>query len=94
MTVLLVVVPQGIVIATIPVLLVPFGTVEPCVREIETPESARQEADFWHRMLGHKRGRRVVATPELLSDGEVARTDAASDDHHIVEGQSVWITSR
>jgi len=61
---------------------------------LETPETARQEADFWHRMLGRRRGRTVVATPELLDDNEVERTGARTEDRQTVDGVSVWTTPR
>ncbi len=96
MTILWIIVPimiVGVLIATVPVL---WGSLRHnrAMRagRIETPESARVEADFWHGMLGRRRGRRVVSTPELLSDGEVARTGASLEDRHTVEGESVWVT--
>ncbi len=61
---------------------------------IETSETARQEADFWHRMLGRRRGLRAVATPDLLDDTEVARTGAQPEHRKTVEGVSVWTTPR
>ena len=85
----------GILIATVPVLL---GSVRHsrAMRSgrIETPQSAREEADFWHRMLGHRRGQHAVATPELLTDGEVERTGARPEARQTVEGVSVWTPPR
>lgn len=85
----------GVIIATVPVLL---GSVRHhrAVQAglIETAESARQEADFWHRMLGHRRGHRVMATPELLSDEEVVRIGAPAEARHTVDGESLWTTPR
>ena len=98
MNVLAIVIPLmvlGIIIATVPVLL---GSVRHDramqAGEIETAKSARQEADFWHRMLGHRPGRRVVATPDLLSDEEVARVGAPSEAHHTAGGKLLWTTPR
>ncbi len=96
MSVLVIVVPLmvlGVVIATVPVLVGSFRHNRAMrAGAIETPESARQEADFWHRMLGRRRDREVVATPGLLSDAEVARTGARTEDRREVDGESVWTT--
>jgi hypothetical protein len=85
----------GVVIATVPVLA---GSIRHHrdMREgqIETQESAQAEADFWHRMLGRRRGRRVVPTPERVSDREVTRAGARTEDRRDVDGDSVWITPR
>ncbi len=98
MTVLWIIVPLmilGVLIATIPVLWGSFRHNRAMrAGQIETNESAQEEADFWHGMLGRRRGRRVVSTPELLSDGEVERTGASPEDRHTVEGESVWITPK
>ncbi len=98
MTVLWIIIPlmvAGVLIATVPVL---WGSVRNnrALRrgEIETPESARQEAEFWHRMLGRRRGRHVVTTPPLLTDDEIARTGAQPQDGRSIDGESVWITPR
>ena len=96
MTVLWIIVPLMVVaiaIATIPVLV---GSVRHnrAMRSgrIETLESAREEADFWNRMLGRRRGHRAVPTPELLTDEEVARTSARPEHRQTVDVESVWIT--
>lgn len=84
----------GVIIATVPVLV---GSIRHNramqAGQIETAESARQEADFWHRMLGHRHGRRVVATPELLSDDEVVRVGAPSEARRSADGDTLWTTS-
>ena len=98
MIVLFIVIPLmllGIIIATVPVLL---GSIRHhrAMRagQIETTESARYEADFWHRMLGHgdRRDRGVAATPELVSDEEVVRAGVPPEARHTVDGKSVWST--
>ena len=85
----------AVLVATVPVLR---GSVRHNramrAERIETPETARQEADFWHRMLGRRRGRRAVVTPELLSDAEVERTGVPAEDRRTVDGVSVWTTPR
>jgi len=85
----------GIAIATIPVLV---GSIRHnrAMRSgrIETPESAREEAEFWHRMLGRRRGRGPVTTPELLTDDEVTRAVARPEDRRTVDGESVWTPPR
>ena len=98
MNVLVIVIPLmvlGVIIATVPVL---FASIRHnrAMRagQIETTESARQEADFWHRMLGRRRDHRVVATPELVSDEEVARIGVPPEARHTVNGESVWSTPR
>jgi hypothetical protein len=98
MSVLPIVIPLmvlAVLVATVPVL---WGSVRHhrAMRDgrIETTETARQEAEFWHRMLGRRRRRGVVATPELLDDGEVARSGARSEDRRTVNGNSVWTTPR
>ncbi len=85
----------GVLIATVPVLWGSFRHDRAMRRgEIETPELARQESDFWRRMLGRRRGRHVVTTPELLADDEIARIGAQRADGGRVDGKSVWITPR
>lgn len=98
MSVLPIIIPLmvlAVLVATIPVLR---GSVRHnrAIRagRIETTDTARQESDFWHRMLGRRRGSREVATPELLSDAEVERTVADSEDRQTVDGVSVWNTPR
>lgn len=61
---------------------------------IESAESATKEADFWHRMLGHTRGRSLVKTPEMIADGEVTRVVAEPEDRVVVEGDSAWSPPR
>lgn len=98
MSVLAIIIPLmvlAVVIATLPVLV---GSIRHHramqTGRIESSESAQQEADFWHRMLGHRRGRRTIATPELVPDGEVSRTGANPEDRSDVDGASVWVTPR
>ena len=95
--VLVIVIPLmvlGVIIASVPL----FGSIRHnrAMRagRIETTESARQEADFWHRMLGRRKDPRVVATPVLVSNEEVARIGVPPGAHHTVNGESVWTTPR
>lgn len=88
MTVLLIVIPLmvlGVAIATVPVLL---GSVREhrAVQSgrVETADSARQEADFWRRFLGRRRGHRLPVTPERLSDDEIARIGTLSEEENSV----------
>jgi hypothetical protein len=94
MNVLLIVIPLmvlGVLIATLPVLVGSFRHNRAMrAGRIETAETARQEADFWHRVLGHRRDGRSVATPELLSDEEVERVGASREEHLTADGESVW----
>jgi hypothetical protein len=59
--------------------------------ELETDRSASREADFWHRMLGHRAKPGIVPTPDLIDDSEVIRVGAPAGDRVEFEsGQSGW----
>jgi len=45
-------------------------------------------------MLGHRHGKRLVKTPELLSDGEVTRVIARPEENVEMDGDSAWTTPR
>ena len=97
MIVLFIVIPLmllGIIIATVPVLWLHTSPPGHARRADRIHQSARYEADFWHRMLGHgdPRDRRVAATPELVSDEEVVRAGVPPEARHTVDGKSVWST--
>ena len=94
MSVLVIVIPLmvlGVIIATVPVL---FASI--ChnrsmrAGQIETTESARQEADFWALDARPPKGPSRVATPKLASDEEVARIGVPTEARHTVNGESVW----
>jgi hypothetical protein len=61
---------------------------------LESVDSANEEADFWHRMLGHRSGRPLVKTPEMIADGEVTRVVAEPEDRVVVDGDSAWSAPR
>lgn len=98
MTVLMIVIPLMVLAVLIAIIPVLRGSVrhnrDMRAGRIETAETARREADFWHRMLGHRRDRQALATPELLDDSEVERTGARPEGRRTVDGVSVWETPR
>ncbi len=62
---------------------------------LETGATAEREADFWHRMLGHRRnrqvGRVVVPTPDMVDESEVIRVGVPADDRlERPDGQTAW----
>jgi hypothetical protein len=83
----------AIVIAVVPVLI---GSVRHHRSlqsgRIETVESAAYEAEFWHHMLGHRRGASVATTPDLVSDAEVERVGRSPEDKVEHGGRSSWRT--
>lgn len=98
MLALYIIVPIMVLAVAIAVLPVLLGSVRHnrAMRhgKVESVASANEEADFWHRMLGHRSGRRPVRTPELLADGEVTRVFAKPEDRIEVDGDSTWTPSR
>ncbi len=98
MFVLYIIIPIMVLAVAVAVMPVLFGSVRHnrAMREgrIETTETANQEAAFWHRMLGHRKGRQPVKTPELLPDAEVTRVVANSEDRTTIDGQSAWAPPR
>lgn len=82
----------AVVIAVVPVLL---GSIRHnrAMRagDIETTDSAGEEAALWHRMLGHRSGPRLLRTPDLLNDDEVARVVGEPEEKiEVVDGESAW----
>jgi hypothetical protein len=61
---------------------------------VETTASATEEALFWHRMLGHRRGTQIVETPDMIPDAEVTRVIANPSDRVTVDSRSAWTVSR
>lgn len=85
----------AVAVAVVPVLLGSFRH-NRAMREgrIETAESASEEAAFWHRMLGHRKARHPLKTPELLDDAEVTRVVAEPADRVVIDGDSAWSPPR
>jgi hypothetical protein len=59
--------------------------------ELPTLQTATQEADFWHHMLGHRRVEDFAPTPDLIEDDEVIRVGVPTERRVSVE-PSVWKT--
>ncbi len=56
--------------------------------QTECLESAAQESDFWHHILGHRQVEGYAPTPDLVSDAEVARV--VSGDRVVATQPTVW----
>ena len=63
--------------------------------ELETGATADREADFWHRMLGHRKSRHaasaVVPTPDMVEESEIIRVGVPADDRlERPDGRTAW----
>ncbi len=93
MEVLYVIIPLMVVAVLVAVTPVLLGSIRHDnamnTGEIETGASAAREADFWHRMLGHRRRRSVATTPKMVSDAEVLRVSGTPQDRIETGGDSL-----
>jgi hypothetical protein len=93
MTIFYITIPLMVLAVAVAVLPVLLGSVRHhramIQRQLETPESADQEADFWHHMLGHRTVEDYAPTPDLVNDQEVLRV-GVPEERRIRTDPSVW----
>ena len=93
MTIFYVTIPLMVLAVAVAVLPVLLGSVRHhramIQGKIETPESAAQEADFWHHMLGDRTVADFAPTPDLVDDKEVLRV-GVPEEQRISTYPSLW----